>query len=161
MAAGINNVFSHIFFKYLPMNFLIKVFLCFCLLIASLLAQETGKYLDQLSDSSYRFQGIIPPVEYQYNLEEFFIEPLFNQIPNDILFEDNPSNIWLRTELLISYNSSQTENGEVYTHFTSSLYEQYLKDSEFNMLSYVLGIAQTSAVAYMAYRHIKKYGFWK
>jgi len=100
-------------------------------------------------------------VEYQYNLEEFFIEPLFNQIPNDILFEDNPSNIWLRTELLISYNSSQTENGEVYTHFTSSLYEQYLKDSEFNMLSYVLGIAQTSAVAYMAYRHIKKYGFWK
>jgi hypothetical protein len=143
------------------MNFLFKVFLCFCLLGASLLAQETEKYSNQLSDSSYRFQGIIPPVEYQYNLKQFFIEPLFNQIPNDVLFEDNPANIWLRTELLISYNNLQTENGEVTTHFTSTLYQQYLRDSEFDMVRYVLGIAQTSAVAYMAYRHIKKYGFWK
>ena len=143
------------------MNFLFKVFLCFCFLDASLLAQETEKYSNQLSDSSNRFQGIIPPVEYQYNLKQFFIEPLFNQIPNDVLFEDNPANIWLRTELLISYNNLQTENGEVTTHFTSTLYQQYLRDSEFDMVRYVLGIAQTSAVAYMAYRHIKKYGFWK
>jgi hypothetical protein len=77
------------------------------------------------------------------------------------LFEDNPSNIWLRTELSLSNNYFQFDSKEVNTHFTSSLYEQYLRDSEFNMVSYVLGIAQTSAVAYMAYRHIKKYGFWK
>lgn len=143
------------------MKFLFKVSLCFFLFAASLLAQETEKYSIESSDSSHRYQGIIPPVEYQYNLEEFFIEPLFNQIPDEILFEDNPSNIWLRTELLISYNNLQTENGEINTHFTSTLYQQYLRDSEFNMVSYVLGIAQTSAVAYMAYRHIKKYGFWK
>lgn len=143
------------------MNFLFKIFLCFFLFVASLLAQEIEKYSIEPSDTSYRYQGIIPPVEYQYNLDEFFTEPLFNQIPDEILFEDNPSNIWLRTELLISYNDLQTENGEINTHFTSTLYQQYLRDSEFNMVSYVLGIAQTSAVAYMAYRHIKKYGFWK
>ena len=160
MAAGITNVCSHLFYKYLSMN-LLKVLLCFVLLAATLLAQETEKYSTEPSDSLYRFQGIIPPVEYQYNLEEFFIEPLFNQIPDEVLFEDNPSNIWLRTELLISYNNMQTENGEINTHFTSNLYQQYLRDSEFDMVSYVLGIAQTSAVAYMAYRHIKKYGFWK
>ena len=83
---------------------LLKVLLCFVLLAATLLAQETEKYSTEPSDSLYRFQGIIPPVEYQYDLEEFFIEPLFNQIPDEVLFEDNPSNIWLRTELLISYN---------------------------------------------------------
>jgi hypothetical protein len=144
----------------MSMKSLYKVFLCFCLIGASLLAQETEKYSNQPSDSSYRFQGIVPPVEYQYDLNQFFIEPLFNQIPDEILFEDNPSNIWLRTELLIS-NGSQSEFGEVNTFFTAPLYQQYLRDSEFDMVSYVLGIAQTSAVAYMAYRHIKKYGFWK
>ena len=143
------------------MNFLFKVFLCFCLLGACLFAQETEKYSIEPSDSSYRFQGIVPPVEYQYNLDEFFIEPLFNQIPDEVLFEDNPSNIWLRTELLISYKNLQTENGEVNTHFTSPLYQQYLQDSEFDMVRYVLGMAQAGAVGYMAYRHIKKYGFWK
>jgi len=160
MAAGITNVCSHLFYKYLSMN-LLKVLLCFFLLAATLLAQETEKYAIEPSDTLYRFQGIIPPVEYQYDLNQFFIEPLFNQIPDEVLFEDNPSNIWLRTELLISYNNMQTENGEINTHFTSNLYQQYLRDSEFDMVSYVLGIAQTSAVAYMAYRHIKKYGFWK
>jgi hypothetical protein len=143
------------------MKFLFKVFLFFLLFAATLFAQEIEKHSIETSDSSYRFQGIVPPVEYQYNLEEFFTEPLFNQIPDEVLYEDNQSNVWLRTELLISYNNLNIENGEVNTHFTSSLYQQYLRDSEFDMVSYVLGIAQTSAVAYMAYRHIKKYGFWK
>ncbi len=150
-----------IFIKYFPMNYLLKIFLCLCFLVASLLAQETEKYSAEPSDSSHRYQGIIPPVEFQYNLEEFFIEPLFNQVPKDVLFEDNPTNIWLRTELSLSYNNLNFGSNDINTHFTSSLYEQYLKDSEFDMVSYVLGIAQTSAVAYMAYRHIKKYGFWK
>jgi len=127
----------------------------------SVFSQQSEKSINIRTDSTYRFQGIIPPVEYQYNLEEFFIEPLFNQIPDEILFEDNPSNIWLRTELSLSNNYFQVGSKEANTHFTSSLYEQYLRNSEFNMVSYVLGIAQTSAVAYMAYRHIKKYGFWK
>jgi len=76
------------------------------------------------------------------------------------LFDNNPSTVWLRTQLLIS-NSSLNEDGEINTHFTSPLYQQYLKDSEFDMFRYVLGIAQASAVGYMAYKHIKKYGFWK
>jgi hypothetical protein len=112
-------------------------------------------------DSVYRFQGIIPPVEFQYNLNEIYLDPVLGQIPDEILFEDNPSNIWLRTELLISYNNLKTENEEINTHFTSPLYQQYLKDSEFDMVRYILGTVQAGAVGYMAYRHIKKYGFWK
>jgi hypothetical protein len=125
-----------------------------------LCAQVEETYQSHLSDSTYRFQGIIPPVEFQYDLNEFFRAPLTQQIPDNILFADNPKTIWLRTELLISYNS-QTGNDKLNTHFTSSLYEQYLRDSEFDMLRYVLGTVQAGAVGYMAYRHIKKYGFWK
>ena len=143
------------------MNSFSKFIICFLLFSVPLLSQGTEKYSNQISDSSYRFQGIIPPIEYQYNLNRFFTESLFNQIPDDILFEDNPSTIWLRTELLISNNDLKSDNEEINTFFTALLYQQYLSNSEFDMVSYVLGIAQTSAVAYMAYRHIKKYGFWK
>ena len=111
-------------------------------------------------DSVYRFQGIIPPVEFQYNLDEIFSKPIAPNIPNDILFDDNPSTVWLRTELLIMKNS-QSDLGNINTNFTSPLYHQYLRDSEFDMVRYVLGAVQAGAVGYMAYRHIKKYGFWK
>lgn len=121
--------------------------------------QEQQQIISQ--DSTYRFHGIIPPVEYQYDMSEFYIAPLYNQIPDEILFDENSSTVWLRTELLLSNKSLLTENGEVKTHFTSPLYQQYLKDSEFDMVRYILGTVQTGAVAYMAYRHIKKYGFWK
>lgn len=114
----------------------------------------------QLSDSTIRFQGIIPPIEFQYNIDEIFSKPIAPYIPEDILFDDNPSTVWLRTELLIS-NSSQPGGGEVNTFFTAPLYQQYLRDSEFDMVRYVLGAVQAGAVGYMAYRHIKKYGFWK
>ncbi|GIK59580.1 MAG: hypothetical protein HND39_07100 [Ignavibacteriota bacterium] len=134
--------------------------LIFIFLFAEYCLSQQEKELINKSDSLYRYQGIIPPVEYQYDLNEFFIEPLFNDVSDEILFEENPSNIWLRTELLISNNSYSNFN-EVNTFFTAPLYQQYLRDSEFDMMRYVLGAVQAGAVGYMAYRHIKKYGFWK
>jgi hypothetical protein len=114
-----------------------------------------------IQDSIYRYQGIIPPVEFKYNIDEIFSKPIGPNIPDDILFDNNPSTIWLRTELLFANTKSQPGSDKINTHFTSPLYQQYLKDSEFDMVRYVLGAVQTGAVGYMAYRHIKKYGFWK
>jgi hypothetical protein len=137
-------------------------FLIFQLLLPasfSCFAQQEESLINN-KDSVYRFQGIIPPIEFQYNIDEIFSKPIAPYIPEDILFDDNPSTVWLRTELLIS-NSSQPGGGEVNTFFTAPLYQQYLRDSEFDMVRYVLGAVQAGAVGYMAYRHIKKYGFWK
>lgn len=136
-------------------GFIFFVFFC----VAN--AQMEEVYSKDITDSTNRFQGIIPPVEFQYNLNEIFSKPIINPLPDEIMFNENPSTIWLRTELSLSNNSTQFGSKEVNTHFTSTLYKQYLKDSEFNMFRYVLGVAQASAVGYMAYRHIKKYGFWK
>lgn len=127
----------------------------------NLFAQDQEGNLSSSADSTHRYQGIIPPVEFQYNLNEIFSKPISNQVPEDVLFDDNPSTVWLRTQLLISNNAAQFGYDEINTHFTSPLYQQYLKDSEFDMFRYILGVAQASAVGYMAYRHIKKYGFWK
>jgi hypothetical protein len=143
------------------MDFISKILLYLIFFALSIHSQEAENKLIELSDSSFRFQGIVLPIEYQYDMSEFYIAPLFSQIPDEILFEDNSSTVWLRTELLLSNRNMLTENGEINTHFTSPLYQQYLKDSEFDMVRYVLGTVQAGAVAYMAYRHIKKYGFWK
>lgn len=138
----------------------LKILSALCLFASISFAQVEETSLSQLSDSTIRFQGIVPPIEFQYNIDEIFSKPIAPYIPEDILFDDNPSTVWLRTELLIS-NSSQPGNGEVNTFFTAPLYQQYLRDSEFDMVRYVLGAVQAGAVGYMAYRHIKKYGFWK
>ena len=141
------DYFSFLIFQLL----LLASFSCF--------AQQEESLINN-KDSVYRFQGIVPPIEFQYNIDEIFIKPIAPNIPDDILFDDNPSTVWLRTELLIM-NNSQSELGDINTHFTSPLYQQYLRDSEFDMVRYVLGAVQAGAVGYMAYRHIKKYGFWK
>jgi hypothetical protein len=122
---------------------------------------QQEKAFDTIRDSVYRYQGIIPPLEFKYNFEEIFSKSLLSEVPDDILFDNNPSTIWLRTEILLSKNFTQTDYGEMNTFFTAPLYQQYLRDSEFDMVRYILGTVQTGAVAYMAYRHIKKYGFWK
>jgi len=124
-------------------------------------AQEREIKIEDKKYSVSRFQGIVPPVEFQYDLSQFFGQPLIKQIPTDIIFTKDRSTIWLRTELLISNHSYLPNEVEFDAHFTSPLHQQFLQDSEFDMVRYVLGMAQLSAVAYMAYRHIKKYGFLK
>jgi len=138
----------------------LKILSALSLFVCMSYAQIEETYQNQLPDSTIRFQGIIPPIEFQYNIDEIFSKPIAPNIPDDILFDDNPSTVWLRTELLIM-NNSQSDLGDIKTHFTSPLYQQYLRDSEFDMVRYVLGAVQAGAVGYMAYRHIKKYGFWK
>jgi hypothetical protein len=142
------KLFSYIFF------FILIIPACFCF-------SQSDKNFFSGRDSVYRYQGIIPPIEFQYDLNEIFNKPPISQFPEEVLFNDNQSTIWLRTELMVSKSLSEFDDNQFSSHFTSSLYEKHLENSKFDMVSYILGVAQTSAVAYMAYRHIKKYGFWK
>jgi hypothetical protein len=142
-----------------------KLIAIFSLAILSLytkvFAQNGNEIFFPPPDTVYRYQGIIPPLEFQYDLNEIYSQPITIQLPDDVLFDENPSTVWLRTELLVSNHSLLFNEKEISTHFTSSLYQKHLQDAEFDMVSYVLGMAQLSAVADLAYRHIKKHGFWK
>lgn len=150
------------FIKSLRSKILTLIFLPTLIIFAfNTYAQEQRSPLNNTTDSTHRFQGIIPPIEFQYNFDEILSKSLNTDFSNEVLLDNNPSTVWLRSELLISTNSSEIGRSEINTHFTSPLYQQYLKDSEFDMVRYILGAAQASAVAYMAYKHVKKYGLWK
>ncbi len=70
--------------------------------------------------------------------------------------------IWMWTSLSINNSGNPYINyGSSSSELISPLNQKFLQDSKLNPVFYVLGMAQTAAVGYLAYRHIKKYGLFK
>ena len=124
----------------------------FCIFIYP--QQET----EALKDTVLSYQGFIPALSIDYKFDDLILYNNPNLFLQDLPLYNDSSTIWLRTEMALSSSSMFVEkNGK--QHFTSILYQKHLKDSKFDPVRYVLGMAQFGAVAYLAYRHIKKYGF--
>ena len=67
----------------------------------------------------------------------------------------------LKTSVEISNNSSFNNENHIPGYLHSILYDEYLEKSKFNPVRTVLGLIQAGAVGYLAYQHIKKWGFIK
>ncbi len=94
-----------------------------------------------------------------FKLDEFeFYRDLTEQKRN---FNVNPdaAKLWLEASLNLS-NDSPFNKQKDYTpeYLHSSLYDQYLEKSKFNIVRTALGMVQLGAVGYLAYKHIKKWG---
>ena len=98
-------------------------------------------------------------IDIQIKFDEFELHREFNNIKMNVPIDGDPQTLWLRTSLAIL----NTENsGNNYSpHFLSPLQKQYYEDAKFNPIRYALGMVQVGAVGYLAYKHIKKYGFLK
>ena len=100
-----------------------------------------------------------PLVEIQNKLDEFELYRQFNNIKSNIAIDVDPQTVWLRTAIVIS--KSEVADNNFSPHLLSPLERKYYEDSKFDPIRYVLGMAQVGAVGYLAYKHIKKYGFLK
>ncbi len=91
---------------------------------------------------------------------DFFLD--LKSLDKTFLLNTDPNTQWLWTYFAIS-NSSQIayQSNENFDDMTLPLYQKYLEDSKFNPFKYALGMMQVGAVGYLAYKHIKKYGFLK
>jgi len=114
---------------------------------------------EALKDTILRYQGINPTLSLNYKFDDLILynnpDLLLRELP---LYNDS-STIWLRTEMALSSSLQFQGKTGADQHFTSILYQKHLEDSKFDPIRYVLGMAQLSAVGYLAYRHLKKYGF--
>ena len=125
-------------------------------------AQQENIFVPSLPDTVLRYQGINPYMDFYYDEFNFHFPFNFTVSESEQLIEGDLSTLQLRTELALSYPSAFNTNlVEVTDYLMLPYYQQYLENSKIDPIRYVMGLAQTAAVGYMAYRHIKKYGFWK
>ncbi len=107
--------------------------------------------------SAYRGLNLEINVPYENNLGTFQSAFIFRRSFSQFII--NSASIWLVTKTFF--------NQPVYYNFLSEplsgdmlqpLRLQYEREKKLSTLRYVLGMAQTGAVGYLLYRHIKKYG---
>lgn len=148
--------------KILTMKTIHAYRLSFALLIlfnAVILAQEKDSRQNADTTGTIPNSGSAAELNYKLNLpfsgKSFFIPP------SSALLSDSTS-IMLRTHLLLGEIISEDP---IKTNFRSSilnpLHQQYVESQSMKELKYILGMIQTGAVGYLAYQHLKKYGFLK
>ena len=95
----------------------------------------------------------------QIKFDEFELQREFKDMKMRIPIDGDPNTVWLRTSLALS--NTETTDQKFSPHFLYPLEKQYLENSKFDPVKYALGMVQAGAVGYLAYKHIKKYGFLK
>jgi hypothetical protein len=138
------------------MRLYIQEILFLFLLSSFVFAQEKG------SDSSRRVYLYDSLLKLQTKLEEFDFYRGLNYLRLDLTVNSDTNTIWMWTKLSI-LNSGTTDfhPGKAPVNLVEPLHQQFMENSRLNPIRSVLGLAQTAAVGYLAYQHIKKYGFFK
>ena len=131
---------------------LILIFLSF----ANAQSQDTTKISLKNPDNQTPHNYLI---ELQTKLDDFELHRQLYNMQSEISLENDPQTVWLKTSFLLF--QSDNHNSDEQSNLLLPLYNQYLEKSRFDPVRYVLGMAQAGAVGYLAYKHIKKYGFFK
>ena len=100
-----------------------------------------------------------PLIQMQIKFDEFELQREFKEIKLSVQIDGDPQTVWLRTSLAIANTENTNQNFSA--HLLAPLEKQYLENSKFNPIKYAMGMIQAGAVGYLAYKHIKKYGFFK
>ena len=125
-----------------------------------LFAQEPDSIKTTFTNDSLKTKIASSPLtQIQIKFDEFELHREFKDMKTSIPIDGDPQTIWLRTSLSISNSDDTYQNFSPY--FLSPLERQYLEESKFDPVRYALGMVQAGAVGYLAYKHIKKYGFFK
>jgi hypothetical protein len=143
--------------RTMNLNFKKLLFAAFFVFTSGLFAQERI-----FSEYQNSFNLSIPPEiqEYQFNeldlSNNLYKLSLFNNINSD------SSAVWMKTRLMIGAFSGQSFNSEsISSNMLSPVYNCYLESQKLALLKSILGAVQMGAVGYLAYKHLRKYGFLK
>lgn len=139
------------------MNKIFSILICLILISQNCFGQEKTNDTTKQTISQYEKSSEIQTQFYKFKLNYELNNAGFNKN-----LTNNPNTIWLWTSYSLSSNNfSKTFSDHTPSNILSPLYLQYMEESKFDPVRYVLKMAEFGAVGYLAYRHIKKYGFWK
>ena len=136
------------------MDSFLKTILTFLIITPIALSQEIN---DTLKTSN---QTTITKINFTLDDLDFYLD--LQSLNKSILLNEDSNTKWLWTSYAISNSNNQaTSSNANLSNITLPLYQNYLGASKFNPFRYALGMVQVGAVGYLAYKHIKKYGFLK
>jgi hypothetical protein len=94
--------------------------------------------------------------------DEFDFYRQLNSMQMNFPLNYDTNTVWLWTLFALSKSEfTEKELEKTPGNISQFLYDDYIQESKFNPVKYVLGLAEAGAAGYLAYRHIKKYGFMK
>lgn len=144
--------------KILMMTTVFKSALLILVFSAQIFAQSQIDSVKKSPEPLTFYKYFNPSLNFDNN---FFPDELNNPaINSDIINE--PSSLWLRTRMLLNGTMSQemTFNGAK-SNILNPLYQQYSAGKNMRFINSILGSVSVGAAGYLAYRHLKKYGFLK
>lgn len=98
----------------------------------------------------------------EFNLNDVFLFQRIDRIKSNEFFLFDSSIVWLQTKYLIDNFNEGNTNFENYSEMIASpLLAKYYKSQNYSHLKIFLQSVQIGAVGYLAYLHLKKYGFLK
>lgn len=136
----------------------IILILTFSAVFSTAFTQTNSDSIKVLQDSIPRYKGINPELPLINNRYfDYHLDFLKFDINNVKL---QPGSAWLLTEMELQQSLSGSEDYDFErTDLMKPMYIKYQNEQELKTLKYILGMAQLSAVGYLAYLHVKKYGF--
>lgn len=138
------------------MNRLFKLLFYFVVTSCAALAQNE---IDSLATN---LNPILLNKHFSTFVEDFDFYLELQNLNKSISINTDPNTKWLWASYAISNSNASTSQSNLnFDDMTLPLYQKYQQDSKFNPFRYAFGLAQTGAVGYLAYKHIKKYGFLK
>ena len=77
-------------------------------------------------------------------------------------FTEDTSSVWLKTRMMINaYYGEPNVSADSPSKMLNPLYNNFLESQKLAALKSILGAVQVGAAGYLAYKHLKKYGFLK
>lgn len=132
----------------------IKAALLFLLTSFSIICGQTSGQID----TSRTFRLKIPFEVLSYQLEE---ENNLNRFSLYMPFLSDTTSLWIRTRMALA-DLSESDNSILSGQKTlDPLYQKYIQKENLKFLHSVLASIQAGAAGYIAYKHLKKYGFFK
>jgi hypothetical protein len=141
------------------MKLLIKILIGLVITAQLAFAQENKK------DSTAFNPNMLSPFQLNLHEDDLYRLEVFGlylslHSNNNLPINKDPNTKWLWTKAILSnFNQSSDQQTANLNNMLSLQYGQFINDSKFNPFRYALGMAQLGAVGYLAYKHIKKYGF--
>jgi hypothetical protein len=135
-----------------------KIFIPIFLIFSSFLWAQNKTEVDTLR----AFELSVPPEIFEYQLEnQNYLSNINTSFFRKSFLKDS-SSAWLSAKIMIgNFNSQDDGFSDAASKMTAPMFNYYLDSQKFATLKAILGSVQVGAVTYLAYRHIKKYGFLK